>query len=210
MPTPSARFFRDPAAFRAWLEKNHGTAKELLLGFHKAHVAKAKDGLSRKDAIDEALCFGWIDGRVTGDGDERYTIRFSPRTKGSIWSAVNLKRIEELIAMGRVTPAGLATYRNRDPKKQKIYSFENAPRSLTAAHERAFRAKKKAWAFWESTPPSYRRVVCHWIASAKKEETKDKRMAEVIACSTNEELIPLIAKWKKKRVTAKAGKSRPR
>jgi uncharacterized protein YdeI (YjbR/CyaY-like superfamily) len=195
----AATYFRSAEEWRAWLEKHHAKETELLLGFYKAASPNAKDGLSRKDAVDEALCFGWIDGRVTGAGDERYTIRFTPRRKGSIWSAVNLRRIEELITMKRVAPSGLATYRNRDPKKEKTYSFENAPRELDAAQTKKLRANKKAWLFFTASAPSYQRVVAHWIQTAKKEETRAKRLGELIACSAKGELIPAVSKWKKKK-----------
>lgn len=192
------RFFRSAKEWRAWLEKNHAKESELVLGFYKAASPKAKDGVARKDAIDEALCFGWIDGRVTG-GTDSYTIRFTPRRNGSIWSAVNLKRIEELIAMKRVAPSGLTTYRGRDPKKQKIYSFENAPRELDAAQTKRFRAQKRAWSFFTTTAPSYQRVATYWVQSAKKEETRAKRLDELIACSAKGERIPAVAKWTKKK-----------
>lgn len=201
----AATYFRSAKEWRQWLEENHAKETELVLGFYKTASAKAKDGIARKDAIDEALCFGWIDGRVTGAGDDRYTVRFTPRRKGSIWSAVNLRRIEELIAMKRVAPSGLATYRNRDPKRQKLYSFENAPRELDAAQTKRLRANTKAWAFFRATAPSYQRVAAFWVQSAKKAETRAKRLDELIACSAKGELIPAVSKWKKSR----SSKSRP-
>ena len=174
------RFFASQKAWRAWLLKNHATAKELVVGLHK--VKSGKGGLAHKQAIDEALCFGWIDGVGKG-GDTSWSIRFSPRKSKSIWSQVNIKRIEELKAAGMVHPAGVATYENRDPKYQKRYSHENPDAGLAPRYERVFRANKAGWANFGKMPPSYRRPAIWWVMSAKQEATRERRLQTLIADS---------------------------
>lgn len=174
------RFFRNAAAWRTWLERGHGTAVELLLGFHKA--ATGKPGMTYQQALDEALVFGWIDG-VRRGGEAAWTIRFSPRKKRSIWSAVNIKRVGELKELGRMHASGLAAFESRDPAKQKRYSFENRDKGLDPACEKRFRANAKAWAWFEAKPLSYRHPAIWWVISAVKEETRQKRLATLIADS---------------------------
>jgi uncharacterized protein YdeI (YjbR/CyaY-like superfamily) len=181
-------FFATPADWRAWLHEHHGTEKELLVGFWKA--GSGKPGITWKESVDEALCFGWIDGVRKRVDDERYTIRFTPRRARSIWSDVNIRRAGELIALGLMDAAGLAAFRGRDVSRSKQYSFENRPQDLPAEYERQFRARKKAWSFFESQPPSYRRVAIWYVVSAKREETRARRLAALIACSTREERLP--------------------
>ena len=153
---------------------------EQWVGFHK--VGTGKTGITYSQALDEALCFGWIDG-VRRGGHATWSIRFTPRQKGSIWSAVNSKRIEELIAEGRVAPPGLAAYEGRDREKQKLYSFENREKGLAPDYEARFRADTKAWAWFESMPRSYRHPAIWWVMSAKREETRARRLATLIADS---------------------------
>jgi uncharacterized protein YdeI (YjbR/CyaY-like superfamily) len=174
------RFFRSQREWRVWLLKNHAKAGELVVGLHK--VKSGKGGLTHKQAIDEALCFGWIDGVGKG-GEESWSIRFSPRKAKSIWSQVNIKRIEELKAAGLVHPAGLAAYEHRDPKLQNRYSHENRDVALSAEYERAFRADKDAWANFGKMPPSYRRPAIWWVMSAKQEATRRRRLETLIADS---------------------------
>ena len=176
----AAIFFKDPAEWRAWLEENHATASEQWVGFHK--VGAEKKGITYKEAVDEALCFGWIDA-VRRGGHAAWSIRFTPRKKGSIWSAVNQKRIVELIAEGRVASAGLAAYEGRDPEKQKKYSFENRDAVLAPDYEKRFRANKQAWQWFEAMPRSYRHPAVWWIVSAKQEATRERRLATLIADS---------------------------
>jgi uncharacterized protein YdeI (YjbR/CyaY-like superfamily) len=173
-------FFRQPADFRRWLEENHDSARELVVGFHK--VSSGKGGMTHKEALDEALCFGWIDG-VTRGGDAAWQIRFTPRQAKSIWSAVNMKRVEELREAGRMHPAGMAAYEARDPARQKRYSGENRDAALSATDEEAFRANRRAWDYFSAMPPSYRRPAIWWVVSAKKEETRQRRLATLIADS---------------------------
>ena len=176
-------FFRTSSAFRKWLVKNHDRAPELLIGFHR--VDSGKGGITYREALDEALCFGWIDSvRKSYDAD-CYTIRFTPRKPDSIWSVVNTARINELINLGRVHTAGLRVFQQRDEKKSLLYSYEVKERQLDAAYEKQFRASPTAWEFYQSQAPWYRRVSCYWVMSAKREETRLRRLATLIADSAN-------------------------
>ena len=174
------RFFKTPKEWRAWLEKNHAKADELVVGFHK--TKSDEKGITYKQALDEALSFGWIDA-VRGGGDLTWTIRFTPRRARSIWSAVNLKRIEELKAAGQVHASGLAVYEGRDPKLQKKYSFENRDARLSPEYAKLFRANKTAWANFERMIPSYRHPAIWWVMSAKQAATRERRLAALIADS---------------------------
>ena len=176
----TAIFFKDRAEWRAWLEENHATQSEQWVGFYKAGTDKK--GITYKEAVDEALCFGWIDA-VRRGGHATWSIRFTPRTKGSIWSAVNIRRIEELKALGQVAPAGLAAYEGRDPEKQRKYSFENRDVVLAPDYEKRLRADKAAWAWFETMPLSYRHPAVWWVMSAKQEATRERRLAVLIADS---------------------------
>ncbi len=176
----SAIFFANPAEWRTWLETNHATADEQWVGFHK--VGAEKKGITYSQALDEALCFGWIDS-VRRGGHAAWSIRFTPRKQGSIWSAVNIRRIEELKALGEVAPPGLAAYEGRDPRKQKKYSFENRDVVLAPDYEKRFRADKAAWKWFESMPRSYRHPAVWWVMSAKQEATRERRLATLIANS---------------------------
>lgn len=172
-----ATFFATQAEFRHWLEKNHDQARELLLGFYK--TKSDQKGITYAEALDEALCFGWIDGvRKRIDGD-RFSIRFSPRKPQSIWSLVNVRKVEELIRQGRMQPPGMQAFEARDEKKTGIYAFE-AARGLDAAAEKEFRAHKEAWDFYQKQAPFYRKTIAHWVTSAKKEETRARRLAQLI------------------------------
>lgn len=176
------RFFKSPAEFRAWLERNHAGARELLVGFHKRGTGRPS--LTWPESVDEALCFGWIDGIRRRIDDERYSIRFTPRRPGSIWSLVNTRRVAALEREGRMHEAGLKAFRQRDPKRTGIYSFEREkPATFPPELERIFRANKDAWAYFESSAPWYRRVTTHWVTSAKQDATRERRLAHLIACS---------------------------
>ena len=175
------RFFKTRAEWRRWLETNHATAREQVIGFHKA--GSGRKGMTRPEALDEALCFGWIDGLVRGIDADTWTVRFSPRQKRSIWSAVNIARVEALKAAGLMTPPGLAAYEGRDPKLQKRYSFENRDVALDPAYEARFKANAAAWAWFSAKPVSYRRPATWWVMSAVKPETREKRLATLIADS---------------------------
>jgi uncharacterized protein YdeI (YjbR/CyaY-like superfamily) len=171
-------YFTSAAKFHQWLEKHHATAAELWAGFYKKSSGKAS--INYQEALDEALCFGWIDGiRKTVD-EERYTIRFTPRKPTSNWSNVNIKRVKELIAEGRMTSAGLAAFEARKAEKSGVYTYENRPRQLSAEYEKQFRANKQAWEYFQSQAPYYQRTACGWVMTAKKEETRRRRLAVLI------------------------------
>ena len=170
-------FFETEAAFRRWLEANYETAPELLVGFWKKGTGRPS--IDWPQARDQALCFGWIDGIRKSLGEESYTIRFTPRRKGSIWSRVNVERYEALGAAGLMTEAGVRAY-EENKGRSGVYAYENAQKELTAGETEAFRANAAAWADWEKRPPGYRKVVLHWIGSAKRPETRAKRLAKLI------------------------------
>jgi uncharacterized protein YdeI (YjbR/CyaY-like superfamily) len=173
------RFFVSPDEFRAWLEEHHATASEVLVGFHKKGTGRAS--MTWTQSVREALCFGWIDGIRRSLGDGSYTIRFTPRKPRSIWSSLNIRHAEELIRDGRMTPAGLAAYDARQPERTGIYSFEQRHSArLGREQEEQFRAEPKAWEFFQAQPPSYRQAAIHWVVSAKREETRARRLAKLI------------------------------
>jgi len=173
------RFFAIPDDFRAWLEKYHASATELVVGFHKKHTGRAS--MTWTESVREALCYGWIDGIRRSLGDDSYTIRFTPRKPGSNWSSRNVRHVEELTREGRMAPAGLAAFEARRPDRTGVYSFERRqPARLEPAQERHFRTNKAAWKFFESQPPSYRKTAVHWVVSAKREETRSRRLAQLI------------------------------
>jgi len=170
-------FFKGPGEYRAWLVKNHETAKELWIGFWKKSTGKPT--LTWQECVDESLCFGWIDGIRKSIDAVSYKQRVTPRRPTSIWSQINIRRVGELTAEGRMRPMGLAAFEKRD--ETKAYSFENRTRAvLGAAEEAKLRRNKKAWATWESSPPGYKRVASWWVMSAKKEETRQRRLASLI------------------------------
>jgi uncharacterized protein YdeI (YjbR/CyaY-like superfamily) len=179
-----ARYFRNAAEFRRWLAAHHATQNELLVGFYKK--ASGRPGISYKEAVDEALCFGWIDGIKQRVDDERYTHRFTPRTAGSIWSRINCNRVKELSALKRMAPAGLAAFARRDPKKTAIYSFEQRPSAFDPALERTFRRHAAAWAFFRAQPPGYQRLMIFMVMSAKQQATRERRLARLVATSAKE------------------------
>jgi len=189
-------FFDSPAAFRAWLEKNHATARELWVGYHKR--ATGKPSLTWPESVDEALCFGWIDGLRKSIDENRYRIRFTPRKPRSRWSAINIARVKVLEKLGRMREAGRRAFAQLGGDKTRIYSYEQRhDAKLSPAHERRFRAEKKAWALFEAKPPSYRRTLAWWIASAKKEETRERRFARLLADARAGRLPPLMRPAKK-------------
>jgi uncharacterized protein YdeI (YjbR/CyaY-like superfamily) len=187
-------FFQTELDFRRWLEGNHETAPELLVGFWKKGTGKPS--IDWPQARDQALCFGWIDGHRRSLGDEAYTIRFTPRRKGSIWSTVNVGRYEALTAAGQMTPAGVRAY-EENKYKTGVYSYEKPLASLTADEEQLFRNNKSAWMDWEKRPPGYRKQVLGWIAGAKRPETRAKRLAELIVVSSEGRRLPQYD-WQKK------------
>jgi uncharacterized protein YdeI (YjbR/CyaY-like superfamily) len=187
-------FFPTEAEFRRWLEANHAKAPELLVGFWKKGSGKAS--IDWPQARDQALCFGWIDGVRRSLGDEAYTIRFTPRRKGSIWSTVNVARFAALTAEGLMTAAGERAY-EENKHKSGLYSYEKPLASLTAEETALFRKSKTAWAHWDKQPAGYRKLVLNWITTAKKPETRAKRLATLIDDSTAGRRIACYD-WRKK------------
>jgi uncharacterized protein YdeI (YjbR/CyaY-like superfamily) len=175
------KFFSTPEEFRQWLEQNHNRATELLIGFHKK--SSGKKSITYAEALDEALCFGWIDGVRKRLNETSYTQRFTPRKQRSIWSNINVKHVERLKKAGRMHPAGLEAYARRDPQRTGIYSFENAPRELSPEYEKTFRQNKAAWKFFQEQPAGYKRLMVFRTMSAKKEETRLRRLNELIESS---------------------------
>jgi uncharacterized protein YdeI (YjbR/CyaY-like superfamily) len=181
------RYFEAAADFRRWLESYHQTKDELLVGFWKK--GSGKPSIDWPQARDEALCFGWIDGVRRSLGDEAYTIRFTPRREGSIWSKVNVERFKALKADGLMTPAGERAY-EQNKGRSGLYAYEREVATLSPEDESLFRQHRTAWADWEKRPPGYRKVVVHWITSAKKTKTRAKRLAILIESSAKGEKIP--------------------
>jgi uncharacterized protein YdeI (YjbR/CyaY-like superfamily) len=178
-----ATFFETPAHWRAWLEKNHARVSELLVGFHKKDLGKAS--ITWPESVDEALCFGWIDGMRKRMDETSYTIRFTPRRPRSIWSAVNIRRVAELKRERRMHAAGLAAFARRLEARSAIYSYEQRKTAkLDAASERRFRGNANAWKFYEAQAPGYRRMCAWWVISAKKEETRERRLAALMEISS--------------------------
>jgi uncharacterized protein YdeI (YjbR/CyaY-like superfamily) len=151
------------------------------LGFHKK--SSGKKSITYAEALDEALCYGWIDGVRKNLNETSYTIRFTPRKARSIWSLVNVRHVERLTKEGRMRPAGIEAYARRDPKRTGIYAFENRPREFSPEFEKAFRKNKTAWSFFENQPPGYKRVIVFWVMEAKKEETRMKRFKQLVELS---------------------------
>ena len=191
------RYFRSGAEFRAWLEKNHDTATELVLGFYKKGAAKK--GITYSEALDEALCFGWIDGVRRSVDESSYSTRFTPRRPKSIWSAVNIAKVEALTAQGRMAEPGLRAFHGRDPAKTNLYSFEQRTVELDAERDRRFRANERAWTFFEAQPPGYRRMATWWIMSAKRDETRDRRLDQLVELSERGQRLAPMAPASKSR-----------
>jgi uncharacterized protein YdeI (YjbR/CyaY-like superfamily) len=174
----SPTFFATPAKWRAWLERHAATRTELSVGFYKK--GSGKPSITWPEAVDEALCFGWIDGVRHRIDDERYRIRFTPRRRGSIWSDVNVRRVGELIAEGRMTPAGLAAFEARTAARSGVYAYETRAEALPHEMERELRANAAAWEHFSQRPPSYRRSAIAWVTGAKQAVTRERRLASLI------------------------------
>ncbi len=181
-------YFKDQYEFRQWLEENHADKKELLVGFYK--ISTGKPSMTWSESVDQAICFGWIDGiRKTVD-NESYCIRFTPRKPTSTWSKVNIQKAETLIKNKLMTAAGLEAYSRRTTENSGIYSFENEEILLTSELETIFRENITAWEFFSNqTPPSYRKMVIHWVMSAKQEITRIARLEKLIAASEQKKRI---------------------
>jgi uncharacterized protein YdeI (YjbR/CyaY-like superfamily) len=174
-------FFKTQQAFRKWLEKNHTKETAFVVGYYK--VNSGKQSMTWSESVDQALCFGWIDGVRKSIDNDSYQIRFTPRKKTSIWSAVNIKKVEALIKIGLMQEAGLISYNDRKESKSKIYAFENDEVPFSPEFEKLFKANKKAWAYFQALAPGYRKTASHWVISAKQEATRIKRLQTLIADS---------------------------
>jgi uncharacterized protein YdeI (YjbR/CyaY-like superfamily) len=171
-------FFSNQLEFRNWLKKHHADKTEILVGFYK--VTSGKESMSWSQSVDEALCYGWIDGIRKSMDDESYTIRFTPRKKTSIWSAVNMKKVKELSEKGLMQASGLEAFKHRKENKSAIYTYENKPINLDKTFEKQFKGNKKAWEFFQAMTPSYKKAVINWVMTAKQESTKQRRLEEAI------------------------------
>jgi uncharacterized protein YdeI (YjbR/CyaY-like superfamily) len=190
-------FFRTAAEFRRWLATNHATARELWVGMYRN--GSGRKGITYREALDEALCFGWIDGVRKRRDEVSYVQRFSPRTAKSYWSAVNTRRAEELREAGRMRAPGLAAFERRDAAATARYSFEREAARLDPGMERQFRAQPAAWAYFSAEAPWYRRVAAHWVTSAKREETRQRRLETLIRDSAARRRIGTIPQPKRAR-----------
>jgi uncharacterized protein YdeI (YjbR/CyaY-like superfamily) len=193
----SVIFFSSATEFRKWLEKNHQTEKELFVGFHKKHTGKPT--LTWPESVDQALSFGWIDGIRKSLGEESYMIRFTPRKPKSIWSAVNIRRVEELTKLGLMQPEGLEAFNRREESRSKIYSYEEKALPLSPAFEKELKANKNAWKFFQAQAPWYKKTASAWIMRAKREETRKKRLQDLIRDSAAGKKIKPLSYDKKKK-----------
>ncbi len=187
--TSKPHFFASPAAWRAWLEKHHADAEEISVGFYKRD--SGRPSVTWPEAVDVALCFGWIDGVRHRINEISYTNRFTPRKARSTWSAINIRRVKELKKLGLMHTAGLAAFEKREGDRSAIYDYEQRKTAkLSPAFEKQFRARSEAWEFFQSQPPWYRRTSSYWVISAKRDETREKRLAILIDCSARKQSIP--------------------
>ena len=178
------RFFADPSEFRAWLEANHASESEVFVGFYKKHTGRRSP--TWEETVREALCFGWIDGLTRRIDDDAYCIRFTPRKPRSNWSAVNVRHVEQLLREGRMHPAGIAAFEARTPAKAGVYTYENRHEAkLDRKQQQRLRANAQAWEFFRAQPPGYRQNAIFWVVSAKREETRERRLATLIEDSTH-------------------------
>jgi uncharacterized protein YdeI (YjbR/CyaY-like superfamily) len=182
-------FFATPAELRAWFEQNHEDALELLVGYYKKGVGK--QGIKHSEAVEQALCFGWIDSAGRRIDDERYQVRFTPRRKGSVWSAVNVAKIAELTERGLMDPTGVTAFASRRPDRVATYSYEQpAGARLDDEQTARLQAVPAAWEWFVAQPTSYRRAAAHWVVSAKRAETRERRLAQLIADSAAGRPVP--------------------
>lgn len=183
-------YFKDQEEFRIWLEKNHKTETELLVGYYK--VDSGRPSINWSQSVDQALCFGWIDGIRRSIDDKRYCIRFTPRKPTSIWSKINIDKIGELKKKGLMYPSGLTAFDNRKKSKSGIYSFENRPEKLSDYLEAGFKTNISAWNYFKSQAPSYQKMITYWIMSAKQEKTRLARLEKLISASEKQNRLTLM------------------
>ena len=185
----SPTFFETALHFRTWLEVNHTSAAELIVGFRK--VSTGMPSMTWPESVDEALCFGWIDGVRKRIDEASYQIRFTPRKRGSIWSLVNVNKVQELTKQGRMQPAGVAAFEAKSHDKTGVYAFEREkPAELAPVEVREFKKNRLAWKYFESAAPSYRRVMTHWVVSAKQTATRARRLEQLVqACAEQRRIL---------------------
>ncbi len=194
---PKPTFFPTPADFRAWLQAHHDKFQELLVGFYKKDSGRLS--ITWPESVEVALCFGWIDGVRKSLNDTSYTIRFTPRKPTSTWSSININLVRKLTKQGLMHPAGLKAFAARNAKKSGIYSYEQRKNpKFTREQEKQFRDNKTAWEFFRSQAPWYQRVTTYWVISAKREETKIKRLSLLIENSQNQRSLRQLTPTKKK------------
>jgi uncharacterized protein YdeI (YjbR/CyaY-like superfamily) len=181
------QFFKTPAEFRKCLTTHHAKAEELMVGFYK--TKSGKKSITWPEAVDEALCFGWIDGIRRSIDETSYQIRFTPRKARSTWSSINIKRVDELMKLGKMQPSGIKAFEKRDEKRSGIYAYEQRGQELPKIYMDRFKENKKAWKFFSGQAPWYQRTATWWVISAKREETKLKRLGKLISDSANEKRI---------------------
>ena len=197
------RHFESAEEFRRWLTDHAGTASKVVLALYKRRSGRS--GITYRQALDEALCFGWIDGVRRGLDPDRYTVRFTPRRRRSVWSRINIRRFEELQAQGRVTPAGLRAFRARRAELSGVYSFENRHRPLAPDYQARFEANHAAWTFFQARPTWYRKTASWWVMSAKKEDTRQRRLGILIEDSAAARTIRPLTRPSDRRPTGPAG-----
>jgi len=180
----TATFFATQAAFRAWLKKNHKKETELLVGFYK--IGSGKPSITWPQSVDEAICFGWIDGVRRSIDKDSYSIRFTPRRSTSIWSAINIKKVVELSKLGLMAPAGIKAFELRSADRSGIYSHEKDPADLRPDYKKQFKLNTLAWDYFKAQAPSYKKVMIHWIMSAKQEKTRQTRLEKAIQIRTRQ------------------------
>jgi len=186
----TAIFFESPEELRRWLEEHHDRATEVWVGMHRKSTGQPS--IAWADVVDEALCFGWIDGVRKSIDPERFATRLTPRRRGSTWSAVNIRRVAELSASGRMRPSGLAAFEARRESRSVRYSYEQREVRLAPEDEAELRANPAAWSFWDRQPPGYRRTATWWVISAVREDTRRRRLATLIADSAGGRRISLL------------------
>jgi uncharacterized protein YdeI (YjbR/CyaY-like superfamily) len=184
-------YFKRPADFREWLEQHHATARELWVGFHKRSTGRVS--VTWPESVDEALCFGWIDGQLKPIDADRYAVRFTPRRPKSIWSIKNVRRVQSLIRARRMRPEGLAAYRARSEERTAVYSHERGTVKLGPGMEARLKANARAWTVFQAQPPSYRKACIAWVMSARQEATRERRLGQLIECSAAGKPVPPLA-----------------
>jgi uncharacterized protein YdeI (YjbR/CyaY-like superfamily) len=200
-------YFATPAAFRSWLEANHATQSELVVGFYKTSIGKPS--ITWPESVDEALCFGWIDGVRRSLGDEAYSIRFTPRKATSIWSAINVAKIEALRAASKMRPAGEAAFAKRTDARTGVYSFERKETAVFSTEQaRVLATNAKAATWFGAQAPWYQRTATHWVISAKQETTRERRLAELIRCCALGQRIGPLTEYKTAKTSNAASSSR--